>query len=307
MFSLKKLFFVLFSLANVVNAEQILVSNFNESEYESVERVFANNTGYIDHLVDFIDMNFISEGSPKESFLDIGPGPATVTDRLSKFFRSTTVIDPNKSFAPIYKEKGFNMYIDNFQNVDINTQFDLILCSHVLYHVPQEQWNSFLRKLNRLLNSQGKALVVLVAPKGKSHALRSSINSDYSNSEKVEKALKELNISYELILVQSIFKVSSYDDFRALVRLFTIDDCYLPQNYLILSDQEKKLIDQKIDNYILTCKLPDGSYEFIEEDVYILIDKKSCRKFSNFVSVTKDRETSHLVLSLMNERALKFS
>lgn len=65
--------------------------------------------------------------------------------------------------------------------------------------------------------------------------------------------------------------MANYEDFRALVRLFTLDDCYFPGDYSALSDREKAAIDQKIELYITSCKQPDGSYEFIDEDVYIVI------------------------------------
>lgn len=256
-----------------LTAEAILISNFSESEYESVERVFANNTGHIDKLVDFIDSTIQLEGQLKESFLDIGAGPATITDRLSKFFKSTTVIEPNRAYESLYQDKGFAFYIDNFQDAAIDEKFDFVLCSHVLYHVPHSQWPSFVKKVEGLIRLGGKGLVSLVAPKGPLHELRSSINPDYSNSGKVEAALKEENIPYDLFFVQSLFTVPSYEDFRALVRLFTIDDCYLPQDYRTLSDSEKALIDEKIDNYIITCRQPDGTYKFADEDTYIVLHK----------------------------------
>ncbi len=256
-----------------LNSEQILMSNFDECEYQKVERVFANNTGHIDHLVDFISSNLLAKSESEGSFLDIGAGPATITERLSKFFSSTTVIEPNRIFAPIYEDKGFISHIANFQDITIDSQYDVILCSHVLYHTPQSKWASYLKKLYGLIRPGGYAVVTMVAPIGKLHELRSSINCDYSHSEKVEKALKELSISYEIVQIQSIFNVPNYDDFRAVVRLFTIDDCYLPEIYQNLSTEEKESIDQKIENYIAACRQPDGTYEFHDEDVYILIRK----------------------------------
>lgn len=250
-----------------------LVSNFSEREFQNVEMVFANNTGHIDHLVNFIYENVLSQGHIKEAFLDIGAGPATITSRLSKFFTSTTVIDPNKAFASIYQDKGFIAYTGNFQDIITNIEYDLILCSHVLYHVPHSDWTAFLKKLYGSLCFGGKGVIAMVHPKGRWHELRSSLNPDYSNSDKVEKILKEQKIPYDLIPVQSTFRVKEYNDFRALVRLFTIDDCYLPEEYQALNALEKNLIDQKIDEYIATCKKSDDSYEFFDEDVYILIHK----------------------------------
>ncbi len=86
----------------------------------------------------------------------------------------------------------------------------------------------------------------------------------------MEKALQQENIPYELVPIQSVFKVENYEDFRALVRLFTIDDCYLPEEYSALAVVEKKAIDDKIDAFISNCEQPDRSYIFIDEDVYIV-------------------------------------
>jgi 2-polyprenyl-3-methyl-5-hydroxy-6-metoxy-1,4-benzoquinol methylase len=259
--------------ASYLSAEQMLVSNFNEEEYESVERIFANNTSYIDRLVDFVRMNVVSKEQSKKAFLDIGAGPGTIAERLSKFFTSITVIEPNSAFASIYQNKGFTSYIGNFQDIPLNCKYDAVLCSHVLYHVPCAEWTPFLKKMYDLIRPGGKGFVAMVAPKGKWHVLRSSLNSDYFNCSQVEKVLKEQNISYDLTFVQSIFNVQNYKDFRALTRLFTIEDCYFPDVYRVLSDLEKKKIDQKIEEYIATCKQPDGSYEFSDEDAYIILHK----------------------------------
>ncbi len=253
----------------LLNADQALVSIFTEDEYARVEKVFANNTGHIDHIVDFI----LSKAGAKKSFLDIGAGPATIIERVSHSFESTTIVEPNKAFVPLYKDKSFAYHIENFQDFPVDHKYDFVLCSHVLYHVPRPQWTSFLKKMHEVIASGGRGLVAMVAPKGKFHELRSSINPDYSNSSQVEQSLKQLGISYELFPVQSIFKVSNYADFRALVRLFTLDDCFLPEEYTELDDSVKVSIDQKIEAYIAMCKQPDGSFEFLDEDVYILMQR----------------------------------
>ncbi len=234
-----------------------------------MERVFAENTGHIDHLVAFFEKSLLTKVAKREEFLDIGPGPATTTARLSNFFTSTTVVEPNRAFASIYEKKGYINHTGNFQDIALDSKYDVVLCSHVLYHVPRAQWVPFLEKLNGSICLGGKGLVLMVAPKGKWHELRSSLNPDYANSDGVERALKELHISYELVPVQSVFKVQNYEDFRALVRLFTLDDCYLPEEYFALSARDREEIEQKIDEYVVTCRQSDGSYEFYDEDVYI--------------------------------------
>jgi hypothetical protein len=125
----KKILFAFVSLISSLSAEQSLVSNFKEKEYASVERVFANNTEYIDNLA-----NFVRSLELSESFLDIGAGLATITERLSHYFSSTSVVEPNKEFIPIYQAQQFKYHIGNFQDTKIEGTYDLILCSHVLYH-----------------------------------------------------------------------------------------------------------------------------------------------------------------------------
>ncbi len=38
-------------------------------------------------------------------------------------------------YMPLYKEHGFEICQDNFEDVQLPKLFDLILCSHTLYHV----------------------------------------------------------------------------------------------------------------------------------------------------------------------------
>jgi arsenate reductase-like glutaredoxin family protein len=251
-------------------ADQALKSNFSEDEYAHVERIYTNNTACIDQLVEFVDMNILS----KKTFLDIGAGPGVIASRLSHFFTSATIVEPNKAYIPIYKDKGFISYFCNFQDVMLEDKYDFILCSHVLYHVPRAEWAAFLEKMYGLIRSGGTGLISMVAPVGQWHTLRLSINPDCTTSQQVEQMLKEQGIPYSLIPVQNIFNVPNYEDFRALIRLFTIENCYPPDTYKAVSDSEKALIDQRIEEYIATRKQPDGSYEFLDEDVYILLHKK---------------------------------
>ncbi len=257
---------------SILAMQTILNSNFTETEYEKVERVFANNASHIDNHVHFIG-DVLLKGQQKEAFLDIGPGPATITDRLSKFFKSTSVVEPNRAFAPLYTSKGFIYYHDNFQKVNIDRNYDLILCSHVLYHVPQEEWRLFLKKMVQMIGLDGKAVITMNTPTGKFHGLCDSINPDYRHSRKVESVLQDLQISYDLIPIQSCFTVQNYDDFRALIRLFALEDCFYPHEYLALSDCDKACIEQKIEEYVAACLQPDNSYEFYAEEAHIVIHK----------------------------------
>ncbi|HSW71912.1 MAG TPA: methyltransferase domain-containing protein [Chlamydiales bacterium] len=246
------------------------ISTFGQEEYANVEKVFANNTGHIDHIAGLVSEQISGKN---KSLLDIGAGPATITERLSPLFSFTAVVEPNKAFESLYQGKQFEFHMGKFQDVQFERNFDFILCSHVLYHVPFGEWSFFLKKMNSLLNPAGKALILMVSPQGKWHKLRNEINPYYLNSDRVEQVLKELKILYELIPVQSRFTVPDYQDFKSVVRLFTLDDCFLPKEYDALSKDARDAVEKKIEEYISSCKLADGAYEFFDEDVYLLIHK----------------------------------
>lgn len=249
----------------------VLISNFSEEEYAAVERVFTQNTGHIERLERFVEEKVCPFLEQKKDFLDIGAGPGSTTEKISPYFEATTIVEPNGEYEELYKKKSFLSKMGNFQDMTLEGQFDFALCSHVLYHVDQKEWAPFLKKMTGLIRPGGKGLVALVAPQGNFHALRHSINPDYSNSGKVEEALKSLGISYERFQHLSEFRVGNRSDFRALVRIFTLDDCYLPDAYARLSQEEKRGIEDKIDRFIETCLQPDGTYLFSDIDTFLLI------------------------------------
>ncbi len=254
--------------------KQLLVSNFREIEYGDVENVFINNTSHKDLLVQFVRSKILPQLVSKKSFLDIGAGPGEITKILTAYFDSTTVVEPNPTYRSDYKRLGFLTHIRNFQDEKLENSFDFILCSHVLYHLDRKDWAFFLNKINQSLSSGGKALVVLVAPRGSWHDLRASICSSYSCSSEAEKVLKKLNIFYRTFPVRSSFKSFRYEDFHRVVSLFTIDDCFLPKKFIELSRGEKQNIYGKIEEFISTCKKDNGVYELVCEDDFIIIDKK---------------------------------
>jgi hypothetical protein len=55
--------------------------------------------------------------------------------------------------------------------------------------------------------------------------------------------------------------------------LFTIDDCFSPEEFNKLSEVQKKHVHIKIDNFIKNCRQPDGNYILFCEEDYIVLQK----------------------------------
>jgi len=253
---------------------ELLNSNFGENEYESIETLFINNTTQIKNQLLFIEAKILLKISHKNKFLEIGPGPGYATEKVAKSFSKTAVVEPIKAYQIKHKGRGYITFIENFQNVKLHDLYDFILCSHVLYYVKRDQWDYFLKKIYDSIEPNGKALIVLLAPRGGWADLHLAIKSDYLNSKEIELALNRQGIQYEISFVQSFFKFPKRKGFEKIVKAFTIDNCFAPEAFNQLTNDKKTYIYKKIDEYIDRCKKLDGSYETIWEDGYIVLSKK---------------------------------
>ena len=254
--------------------EQLLESNFTEQDYENVEAIFTKNSSHVSTLVEFVTKKILPQLISKKSFLDIGAGPASITTHLSKHFLSTTIIEPNKKYYPLYKDNPYNLHAIDFQSSNLNTKYDFILCSQVLYHIELCAWEFFVKKIYDTICQNGLGVIIILAPKGSWHGLLSSINPTYPNSHHVEETLKKLNINYQIKTIRNIFHTSNYENFRKILHLFTIDDCFPKKGFKSLERKQQELIHQKINEYIdKICKTTDGNYRLIYEDDYIIFKK----------------------------------
>lgn len=254
-----------------------LIDPFSDEFYLAVESSFEEITEHTLFLANYI-INTFHPNPEKDSFLDIGCGPAFVSKKLSNHFLSITGIDPNKTYVPYYKElnkrTNFNYIIDTFEDCKIIPMHSYILCSHALYHIPQCEWKIFILKALSLLEVSGKALITLVSSTGAFHSLCYSINNKYSNSSVLCNILDELNIPYERQPVTSEYVEKSREKYSHLIRLFAITDCYQPHEYNQLSDSEKNRIEILLDAFIdqTYCK-NIAAYKLITEEEYIIISK----------------------------------
>ncbi|MGM0610806.1 MAG: class I SAM-dependent methyltransferase [Thermodesulfobacteriota bacterium] len=105
----------------------------------------------------------------RRDFLDVGAGGGDLTIPLSQTFKRTAVVEPNQEQIDYFRRRcpDFSIFEDDFQTVDLeNRLFDFILCSHVLYYVPEGAWTEWIDKMYRHLRPGGSLALVLQSPMG---------------------------------------------------------------------------------------------------------------------------------------------
>lgn len=254
---------------------QALASNFSDQTYADVESTFADCSDHVKTLVQH-SLEVFRPKRSRSTLLDIGAGPGFAAKALQDKFRAVTVVDPNTDYLPYYKKLSgnptFRYIIGNFQKIEFPHTYSNILCSHMLYHVPQSQWGSFLLKMQDLMDPKGTGLILLTSPKGRFHELCNKINPNYSHSGVLCQVLNRSKIPFAIEYEKSTYSEPDRQKFSDLVHIFAIDDCYLPQDYQKLSRGRKMDIESMVDGFIDSCFDHDsGLYRLHQHSAMVVI------------------------------------
>jgi len=105
----------------------------------------------------------------RQAFLDVGAGAGDLAIPLSRRFETTTVVEPNQLQAArlLAAFPHFRVHDCTFQEATLEEgAFDLILCSHVLYYLPETEWMAAVQKMHDCLRPGGIAVIILQSPAG---------------------------------------------------------------------------------------------------------------------------------------------
>lgn len=105
----------------------------------------------------------------RRRFLDIGAGGGHLTIPIAQQFEETTIVEPNTKQAERFcrRHPSFYVHTASWTEVNLNFEyFDLILCSHVLYYIPDGAWLATIERMYRHLSRDGCIIIVVQAPLG---------------------------------------------------------------------------------------------------------------------------------------------
>lgn len=163
--------------SSTISKHIILSDEQYKQDYDALES--TTNFGLEQFVVDQIKNRIANQLIKTTNFLDIGCGPGRITKALSLMFQSTTVIEPNSCQLANFQEytdiKIHNTTFEDYYKVTTNSasrqstsihvvepeKFDFILCSHVFYHIPDENWTSVIGRFLLLASYRSYLFVKL--------------------------------------------------------------------------------------------------------------------------------------------------
>lgn len=137
----------------------------HDEYYDRVFTLFIKSTNQKQQAARWLD-DFLSRFAPNQLAIDAGAGNGILTKQLTPHFAEVIAVEPNPTLLAELATAGDNLRIlpDTIEAAVLDAgRAEFVLCSHVLYYVPQPSWDSLLQKLLDWTAPGGTIIVVLQA------------------------------------------------------------------------------------------------------------------------------------------------
>ncbi|WNG48664.1 class I SAM-dependent methyltransferase [Archangium minus] len=242
-------------------------------DYATAFHLLAKTARHHENIGQWVEQNLLSRMPKRPSLLDVGAGPGTVARRLAPHFGSLTLLEPNRNQLSAFEHPGAQLFHTDLEGYQSPEQYDLVLCSHVLYHVPVANWGRFVDRLLARVRPGGYCLIVLGSGRGQNYELHRDFTQTVISSEQLHAVLKEKQLPYEVATTLNGFSATSFEEMYTLCRFFVFEDCCTPEQLAALSEHEARALDARIRKHAERCQEADGVYRLTQDEDLILIPK----------------------------------
>lgn len=220
------------------------------------------------------------------SLLDVGAGPGTVARRLAPHFSSLVLLEPNQGQLAGFELPGAHILHETLESFDARSskgegdeqlpqEYDLVVCSHVLYHVPIPEWGAFVDRLMSHVKPGGFCLIALGADRGQNYQLHRDFTETVISSQQLLEVLKDnkRHDGVEVVATLNGFEAQSFEEMHTLCRFFVLEDCCTSDQLSGLSPDETQQLDLKIRDHAERCRCPDGLYRLEQDEDIVILPK----------------------------------
>jgi Methyltransferase domain len=143
-------------------SDTIQIFDSQSASYKHAFQVFLDHTDQKRNAKRWLHQ--IVESLPSRTvFIDAGAGNGEITGALTGAFDRTIAIEPNGYLLQQLQQAvpGAERIGDPILKAQPPAQGDLVLCSHVLYYIPPEEWLAHLERLVSWMSPSGVTIIIL--------------------------------------------------------------------------------------------------------------------------------------------------
>lgn len=143
----------------------IMVYDSQSEAYRIAFETFLRNTDQKRNARAWLD-RYIAGLSQTATFIDAGAGTGQITSWLATKFTKTIAVEPNPFLCTQFRLTcpDIQLLQQPISQVTLPALADLVLCSHVFYYIPFEEWLDGLERMVSWLKPGGVVLIALQNP-----------------------------------------------------------------------------------------------------------------------------------------------
>ena len=143
-------------------AETVTVYDSQTEKYHEAFQIFLDHTDQKAKARERLD-ELVRSLSKKDVFIDAGAGNGKVTAWFTDLFKRTIANEPNSLLREDLKQTcpKAEVHAEMILQSKMPVKGDLVLCSHVFYYIPQQEWMPTLEKLASWVAPDGVLAVII--------------------------------------------------------------------------------------------------------------------------------------------------
>lgn len=217
--------------------------------------------------IELVKIGMVIATLPKrEAFLDVGAGGGHLTIPVSEEFRTTTVVEPDPCQSAMFRIRcpHFAVYNEDWSRASLeDRQFDLILCSHVLYYIPEGAWMETIGKMYRNLAPGGSLIIVMQSPYGE---VARFFNTFVPYTIRIDELEQEVISRYGKEAV-------TLENFRNEIFTDSLDDM-VEIGLFLLIDRNYRAHAPEIRRYFQEHHAVPGGYRIIQDEILLVVRQR---------------------------------
>lgn len=242
-------------------------------DYAIAFRLLAATARHPENIGQVVEERLLPHLPEQPALLDVGAGSGKVAERLAPHFASLTLLEPNQDQIAGFKHEKAKVLVEPLDRYHSPEKYDLVLCSHVLYHVPHSDWAGFIDRLLTFVRPGGSCLLVMAAARGPTYELCRDFTETLIFSEHIISTVQQMGLPHEVIPSMSGFVGKTFEEMYTLCRFFVLEGCFTAEQLAAMSEDEVRRLDEKIRMHAERCRGDDGVYRLEQDDDIILIPR----------------------------------